>query len=304
MAMSSPRVVRLPRLLVSLWPLLVACSSAPSATTAPVEWTPAALPHARAFVWTTRTLGDAPVTYFLSDAGEVTTQVPGIYIAAAGTEWTWQETSETVATVACDEGLEQPAAESRASRVLLVASDAAHDPMAIVVPPDGDDANEIQHSARLLASVGPYLFVEESTYAYTCGAHGQTGVSFAVWNIDDRSTVDLLAELPHRDRLMAAGKRAIDADADETGFGNDADPPALTELVPRIGPRGHLEATALVTVPSCYACTRGGWSSYTSSTPVAAELPARLRDLGPVPQAVAVFAEGHRELSIGGYSVR
>ena len=40
----------------------------------------------------------------------------------------------------------------------------------------------------------------------------------------------------------------------------------LTELVPRFAPDGTLALGLQFTAPTCYACTRGGWSSYTKST--------------------------------------
>jgi hypothetical protein len=189
--------------------------------------------------------------------------------------------------------------------VSLVAQDPGHDPLALVVPPVSDGDNEVEHTARLLASVGPYLFIEESTYAYTCGAHGNSEVRFTVWNVEEGGTLDLLRELPDRDRLVAAGKTALDEDARGAGgsdSGGDDDPPTLTELLPRVGPHGRLEASALVSVPSCYACSGGGWSSYTSSTPVPVDLPERLRRLGPVPAAIQRFADEHPALTIAGFS--
>jgi hypothetical protein len=317
MHMAFPSPVRRSFLLV-LFVFAGACSSAATGVTVPADRTPATLARTRTLVWTTRGEGAAPVTYVLSGPGEVTDQLPGIHIAAAGTDWTWLATTELVTTAPCGASPELPATdlptpdegaipgavagEGHAVRVRLVPSDAAHDPLAIVVPPDAQFANEIEHSSRLLGSMGPYLFVEESTYVYACGAHGNTGVSFAVWNIEEGGTVDLLDELPDRGLLIAAGQRAIDAEPDATDFSSSNDPPLVTEVVPRLDRNGQLEVMALVTVPSCYACTHGGWSSYTSSTRVSTELPATLRAMGPVPREVILFADRHPDLSIGGYS--
>lgn len=284
------------------------------ALAAPTQATPAAGDAPRTFVWTTRSEDDSPVTHVLSEDGKVITTLPGVRIAAAGTLWTWEENTEDVPTSACEDEPERPAGEGRGTRVLLVPADGWHDPLAIVVPPGADDeaadggeqtfANEITHSARPLASVGPYLFVEESTYADTCGAHGNTAVSFETWDIEGARTVDLLSDLPDRKLVVAAGRTAIDDDPDSTAdFSDDTDPAMLTELWPRLGAKGRLEATALVTVPSCYACTQGGWSSYTVSMPVPTALPPRLAAMGSVPRAVTAFADHHPELTIGGYSV-
>ncbi len=286
--------------------ILVAAPVAPAAT---ASASPTA-GRARTLVWThgsAGTCGDAacpdePVTYELSDDGDVLAKVPGIRVAAAGTEWTWEEGSEAVQTEPCEGPFERPPGEGRATRVRLVPADPGRRPIELVVPPDVHGANEVDHSARLLASVGPLLFVEESTYAYACGAHGNSEVRFRVWNVEDGAPLDLLSEIPDRDRLVAAGKTAIDEDADGPDFSTNEDPPTLTELLPRVGPRGRLEASALVSVPSCYACTSGGWSSYTTSASVPVDPPERLRKLGPVPAAAQRFAATHPAVTIAGYS--
>ena len=255
-----------------------------------------------AYVWTTSANDAAPVTHVLSDAGDVLEDLPGIHVAAAGTLWTWEESSVPVETAPCEDDPERPAGEGRATRVRLVPADGSRAPLAIATPADGGDTNEIDHSVRPLGSVGPYLFVEESTYAYTCGAHGNTGVSFAVWNIEEAATVDLVADLPNRDDVAAAGKKVIDDEPDTTDFSEDGETASITEVLPHIGAEPRLQAMALVTVPSCYACTQGGWGSYTMSTLVDSPLPARLEPMGTIPHAVSTFAAKHPELSIGGYS--
>jgi hypothetical protein len=265
--------------------------------------TPATLPHAHALVWATASEEGAPSTYALSDDGTVQSRSDGIRIWAAGTEWKTEVSVQRVSTIACEEGPQQPAQEGRGVRVRLVPEDTSKTPLEIVTPFPEDQANDVQQSARLLASVGPFVFVEDSTYTYTCGAHGNTGVSFAVWNLDEGRSVDMLSDLPDREHLLAKGKSVIDAKPNAIDFSRPSDPPALTELLPRIGLHGRLEATALVTVASCYACTEGGWSSYTVSTQVPATLPWRLRAVGAPPRALSAFVDAHPELTVGGYSV-
>jgi hypothetical protein len=272
---------------------------------APVELQRAArasIHPARAFVWARASDDDAPVTYALSDQGDVVAMIPGVQIAAAKTVWTWDEAAVPAEVKPCDQG-DEPAGEGRATRVTLVPSDSAHAPLAVVRPRATAGASELDHTARLVASVGPYLFVEETTYTYTCGVHGNTEVRFTVWNLEERVTLDLLAELPDRDRLALIGKGAIDEDPEAANFASDDDPPTLTELVPRLGPNGRLLASAVVTVPSCFACNGEGASSSTSSTSVPVDLPPSLRMLGPVPESVERFADAHPTLLIGGYSV-
>jgi hypothetical protein len=274
-----------------------------TSATSSASRTTTALPRAHTLVWATTGDEGQPSTYVLADDGSVVSRTDGIRIWAAGTQWRTEVSVERVSTSPCEEGPPQPAQEGRGVRVRLVPEDTAKGPIEIVTPFPGDQANDVQQSARLLASVGPYVFVEDSTYTYTCGAHGNTGVSFAVWNLDEGRSVDMLSDLPDRQHLLAAGKSAIDAKPNAIDFSRPSDPPAITELLPRMGPHGQLEATALVTVASCYACTEGGWSSYTVSTQVPATLPWRLRAVGTPPRAVSAFADAHRDLTVGGYSV-
>jgi hypothetical protein len=263
----------------------------------------AALAAAHTLVWTVADEGALPSTYALDDDGAVVSHRGGIHIWASGTEWAFDVSVEPIATQACEGDAEQPPQESRGVRVRLVPSVASRVPIEIVSPAASDQSNQVDQSARVLASIGPYVFIEESTYSYTCGAHGNVGVSFAVWNVEDGRPIDLLSDLPDRQHLLALGRQAIDARPDIVDFSRPDDPPTVTELLPRLGPHGQLEASALVTVASCYACSDGGWSSYTVSTPVPAELPWRLRGMGPPPRAAVLFADAHPKLTIGGYSI-
>jgi hypothetical protein len=280
----------------------VGCSQGPSAASNGPR-TLGVPPRAHTLVWATPAEDAAPTTYALADDGAPLSRMDGIHIWAAGTEWTCEVTVEPIPTRACEDDAGRPAQEGRGVRVRMVPSDRARPPLEIVAPSPGDQANEVEQSARLLASVGPYVFVEESTFTDSCGAHGNTGVSFAVWSLDDGRVVDLLSDLPDRAHLLESGKSAIDAQPDLVDFSRPEDPPAVTELLPRLGARGRLEASALVTVPSCYACTEGGWSSYTVSTQVPVPLPWRLRGLGDPPRAAGLFADAHPALTVGGYSV-
>ncbi len=281
---------------------VLGCSSGASIASG-ANRTPIGLPRAHALVWATTAEDSPPSTYALGEDGAILSRTDGIRIWAARTTWRCEVSVERVTTSPCQEGPQQAAQEGRGVRVRLVPEDASRAPLEVVTPFPGEQANDVQQSARLLASVGPYVFVEESTYTYTCGAHGNTGVSFAVWNLDEGRSVDMLSDLPDREHLLAMGKGAIDARPNAIDFSRPSDPPALTELVPRIGPHGQLEATALVTVASCYACTEGGWSSYTVSTQVPATLPWRLRGVGVPPRAVGIFVDAYPTLTVGGYSV-
>jgi hypothetical protein len=262
--------------------------------------------EARVFVWVTGGEGGTPSTYALSAEGAVIAHMPGIRILAAGTEWTVAVSVVKVPTQPCHDGATPPG-EGRAVRVVLEPADPSRRALEIVSPSVADDTSELEQSARILGSVGPFVFVEDSRYAYTCGAHGNTGFAFAVWNVDLGRTVDVLSDLPDHDGVLARGKAAVDAAPDAVDFTRAEDPATITELVPRLDESGRLHTSALVSVPTCYACTRGGWSSYTASAEVPTPTPERLRALGTPPRAVAIFAAQHAGaagMTIGGYSIR
>jgi hypothetical protein len=254
-------------------------------------------------VWAVAGENAPPSTYELADDGVVLSVAAGIRIWAAGTLWSSEAAVEALPTSPCTGGPDQAPQEGRGVRMRLVPADPARKPLEIVTPAADDQANDIQQSARVLASIGPYVFVEDSTYAYTCGAHGNTGVAFTVWDVNEGRPIDLLSDLPDREHLLAEGKRTIDGRPEAFDFSRPEDPPTLTEVLPRFGRHARLETSALVTVPSCYACTDGGWSSYTVSTEVPTLPPWRLRELGSPPPAVARFVDAHPELTVGGYSV-
>ena len=59
------------------------------------------------------------------------------------------------------------------------------------------------------------------------------------------------------------------------------------------------------TAPTCYACTRGGWSSYTKSTVVdAVAIPALFAPFTSPPPAVRSFLRAHPDVEMKGFSAR
>jgi hypothetical protein len=284
---------------------LSACSSVPSsANVAATDFSPLALPQTAALVWTTDTDG-TPETFAVAADGTTLRMIDGIHLFLGGTEWTWEEAREDVATSPCDDDARLiPPGEGYITRVRLVPVNDRASAQAVVDPDEeAGESNTIEHTARLVASMGSYLFIEESTHSFACGAHGNTSVSFLVWDLTAAHPVDLMAELPDIESIIGLGQTAIDAQPDAIDFATDENPAKVTEFVPHILPDGQIKAEALVTVPSCFACTNGGYGSYTASTPVAVPLPARLRQLGPPPRAVILFLREHPELKVGGYSL-
>lgn len=262
------------------------------------------------FVWT-REGEERTLTYRLDDRGRVVEELDGIIIATGAGTWRWQVEDQSVPTVACDEYDDEghefagdPVEPGTAIRASLqhVASGAEQ----IIVDPGLDfmGSADVQHDVGVIASIGPYVFVEESTYAYTCGAHGNTGVSTMIWNTATGTTVAPPTDVgPLAGALqMAIGELT---DEDDDAFAPTEQNLELTELLPRFAPDGELVLGLQFTAPTCYACSRGGWGSYTKSTVVdAAATPALLAPFAIPPPAVRAFLRHHPAFELKGWSAR
>jgi hypothetical protein len=271
----------------------------------------------------------------LDAQGRVIERGPGVRIAVRGRSWQWKETPQPVKTQACpryDDGNEQadagtpPGAGTGIRATLERVGGPEGDE--IVSPESDEGAQEIEQTVTLVATVGPYLFVRDSTYAYTCGAHGNVGVSFLVWDAERHRAVWSSAAAEDEDAADVAGTAgpadadgpleaslvndarvralaALGADEDVSSFGDDGKIETdLTEIVPAYaGPDGSLSVSLQFTAASCYACSDGAWSSYTKSTqqPLAT-LPGWLRPWATPPESVRAFLRAHPELAIGGWS--
>jgi hypothetical protein len=272
-------------------------------------------------------------TWVLDAQGRVIEHGPGVRIAVRDRSWQWKEAALPVKTHACprydDDGNElaeagSPPEAGTAVRATLERLDGAEGDE--VVSPESDEgAQEIEQTVTLVATVGPYLFVRDSTYAYTCGAHGNVGVSFLVWDAERHAAVWSSPASDGEDIVGAAGPAdadgpleaplvndvrvralaALGVDEDVSSFGDDGKIETdLTEIVPAYaGPDGSLSVSLQFTAASCYACSDGAWSSYTKSTlqPLAT-LPAWLRPWATPPESVRAFLREHPELAIGGWS--
>ena len=264
------------------------------------------------FVWA-REDEERTLTYRLDARGRVVEALDGIVIATGAGTWKWQVEDRSIPTVPCehyddDEGHVfagdpvEPGTATRASLTHL-ASGAEQ----IVVDPGVDLMGnaDVQHDVGIIASIGPYVFIEESTYTYSCGAHGNSGVATMIWNAATGTTVAAPTDLGP---LETARQTAIDEltdDDDDHAFAATDDNLELTELLPRFAPDGALELAVQFTAPTCYACTRGGFSSYTKSTVVAVPTtPALLTPFANPPPAVSAFLRTHPEVEMKGWSAR
>jgi hypothetical protein len=247
-------------------------------------------------------------TYEVQPDGKADARLEGIHIATKRGRWTWVTKTLDVETEPCDLSLgsRQPAQGGTVTRASVVGSAGTHEQV-IVDPDTSCDAehcpNEVRHDARPVASLGPYLFVEQSTYAYACGAHGFTSASFVVWDLDQGRAVDAIGQVPDRDTLLGEAARACaDDPADGPVFGDGK--PEITEVLPVVegSGSGAVAFHAQLTVPTCYACGDGLWSSYTRSVRVKAPPPAQMAAFAELPSQVALFLAQHPALSVGGWS--
>ncbi len=258
-------------------------------------------------VWTREDDGCAE-THRIDAAGRELETMDGIWIAAGTGTWRWHEEDRRVLTSACerydDEGAlltaPEPAPGSATRATLEEATTGAT--QVLVDPPVGaDGAEDFRHRVELVASVGPWLFVRESTYVYACGAHGTTGVEAMIWDASSASMVPRPDDVGSLDGPRAKAMQRLTEDDD--GFPPADDTTNLTELVPAFGRDGALRFGLQFTAPTCYACGRGDGGSYTKSEIVDAErVPGMLAAYAETPRAVRSFVAANPAAQVKGWS--
>jgi hypothetical protein len=263
-------------------------------------------PRAGFFVWTRDAEGRAQ-THRLDTAGREVETLDGVFIATPAGSWQWSERDLPIATSPCERydeegglirGSEEPGLATRA----VLANTVSGDEQGIVeAPPDADGAEEFQQSVELVGSVGPLLFVRQSTYVYTCGAHGTTRVAAIIWDASTGSRTALPVDVGSLGRPRAEALRALAEDGDE--FPATDETMDLTEIVPSLARDGSLKLGLQFTAPTCYACTHGGAGSYTKSTIVDADrLSDALGGYAKAPAAVRGFLATYPEAEVKGWS--
>jgi hypothetical protein len=279
-------------------------------------------PEPRTLVWTTGP-GGARQTWKVDAAGAAAARYDEVRFVAGGKIWAWHEGPEEVETTPCENDDESGSEASAAvpppvgsgTRATIARVDAARtdvgrapsveDVVEVVAVAAGDGAQELNQHVELVATVGPYLFVRESTYAYTCGAHGNVAVAFTVWDAERQANIGVgLADGAVESEERALASKALAADDDVSAFAENSELEVeLTEIVPNYGHDAQLSLAMQFTAPSCYACSDGAWSSYSKSTKrVAPLIPDALRAWAVAPDSVKAFARAHPELTVGGWS--
>ncbi|MET0592182.1 MAG: hypothetical protein ABW133_05755 [Polyangiaceae bacterium] len=262
------------------------------------------------FVWA-REGEERTVTYELDSFGRKVAQHDGIVIATRAGTWQWQVESRAVHTIPCeytdDEGhvfAGEPTEPGTATHASLLGRSSEAEQ--VIVDPGVDLMGNahVSHDVGVIGSVGPYLFLEETTYVDSCGAHGFSGVSTTIWNAETGTTVAPpmdLGELKTPRTLAIADL----VDEDDEMFQPTEENVELTEILPRFGKDGALVVGLQFTAPTCYACTRGGWSSYTKSTLVdAPAIPEILSPFASAPAPVRAFLRANPDVAMNGWSAR
>jgi hypothetical protein len=256
-------------------------------------------------VWTRDAEGRAE-THRLDASGRELESFTGIYIATSAGIWQWKEQDRAVKTTACerydDEGalLREPDPQPGSATAASLVHAGGAEQTVIEPPADGDGAEDFRHSVELVASAGPLLFVRESTYVYTCGAHGMTVVEATIWDASSGLRVALPDELGSAAAPRAQAMRELSEDDD--GFPATDDTLELSELVPTFDDEASLRPTLEFTAPTCYACSDGSGSYSKSAVVDADQVPSILAPYVTAPPAVRAFARTKGDLSIGGYS--
>ncbi len=252
---------------------------------------------------------DAIYTLSFDAAGNEVGRAEGIVLSTkAGVARVVKE-RVPVATERCEEFDDQgdplpreqwgPAGPGEGTRLTLVLP--GNRKVILADPEPMEGANELDHVADVVASIGPYLFVRQSTYSYACGAHGATSAEAAVFDVERGEPIELGPSAAEAIELKkrAAKAFAVDADGDET---TPDDEVGITEArVDWTG--GRLGFAYQLTTSTCFACGDGAWSSYTKSVALdAPSLPPALAGHREVPAPVKRWLAAHPGVTLGGFT--
>jgi hypothetical protein len=261
-------------------------------------------------VWSSTDKGTT--TQWFDAAGVVRGQTDGLIVARGGQLYRVEQQQVAVPTTSCDEQQVDADttddADGTVTHVTLVPL-ADGVPLEVVTPwqgggghqpdemPDETFHAEYRHAVALTAGLGPYLFVAESTYWYSCGAHGNVVAGAFVFDVERGQMVTLVDEA-----TLEASRQKARAALAEGSDGNDlADPsdPATEIHLAASAPiwtDGLLAMRHLFWIDASYAYSDGEWSSYSRTARVDdPTLPIALAALPPVPPAIAKWLSSHPE---------
>ncbi|WP_394841894.1 hypothetical protein LZC95_33065 [Pendulispora brunnea] len=294
----------------------------------------AGLARATYLVWG-RGRGSAPRTYAITTDGSVVADVPATVVAANGHLHRWAVRRVEVARRACrvkfDDADGVPAEQVKASQEAWQAEqeDIARNPTRTVDQAElvdlssgtrkvvsqlrlddaaeGDlvaGANDFSFEVTLTGSVDSYLFVRESTWVDSCGAHGHAFSAAGVLDIaNDAKPMDL-GSVPVAALRKARARAEKQFDELRKEWNGEAeDDTELVELLPQYDARGTLSFAGRFATFAPYAFSRGDWASYTlaTTTPLRA-FPNRLPRPAAPPSAIRVFLQSKPDFTMGGFS--
>jgi hypothetical protein len=182
--------------------------------------------------------------------------------------------------------------------------------LAITDPPEasgdaGPSYSELESTASVIASMGPYLFVRVDTREMACGAaHESWSSEFSVFDLVAGRAVDLLTA---EERAAVLGREQAAAfklfEGDNLADAARPEDLELTMIAPVIVPGAGLGLRYQFTAGSSYAASDGEWGAYTRSVDVpAASLPAAVAPYAAIPPALNAFPYPGEGLAIGGFA--
>lgn len=269
--------------------------------------------HGEIWLWATRDKDDTRQTKTFRLAAEgslsVLGEFDGIRILTSQGEWKWQAQEKEVKLSGCEHEDGSPA-EAKTGTVMTVnlvnATGGAVQKIVESSDGEGSEIDDLQHHVTLLATIGPYLFIHESSYMYACGAHGNEAASAMVWDAEAGKTIDLWKDLPGKDKLADVAQQMLAKDEEtDLVLQDETAKPEPAQFVPVYGEHGSLRLDAQFARWACYMCSDHEWSSYTRSAVVPTNwLPERMRSWAMPPVVVREFLDAHRDWRLGGWSKR
>jgi hypothetical protein len=265
-------------------------------------------PASRAVVWTEDVHGEGEHTFFLDAEGRVLEERRGVALYDGANLVTVERREESVPTNDCGDTasgdrLGAPAPGMGATTALFVTTDGGDEVRVLPAPRPERSVQAFQSVIELTGSAGALLFLRQTTYVLTCGGVGSSTVEAFVWDVAHRKMVSRGALFPDDATLDGRAERALaaDADADERDARGER---SFTELLPVLSRDGGLSLSVRFVLPTTYASTRGGWSSFTRSVFVPAKtLPPALGAHAAAPEPVRTFVRAQLA-PVRGYSTR
>lgn len=253
-----------------------------------------------------RTAKEEPRTYRVSDdgSGHVIDERPGIWLNTSKGELVLHIETKQIELSGCSIDETPPQrGQGTLSIVELRTPDGRTAQTLLGAGFDEFDVNDLEHGAAVLGTIGSVVFLNEHTYVYACGAHGNTTAGFLAWDAEIGKAIDLLADVPNQAVLAKKANALINAEAGDDASVDDDVLPEIVQLLPVYSGRGVLRLDGQWMRSACYACSDGLWSSYSRSAILETGfLPPRFASYAVPTVSIKVFLETHPGFEMGGFS--